>query len=143
VLGRGSIRLRDDLADGEVSAEETRSAVALSESLYALAVDQFRRHLPATSPFWGYLETCMRAWRESTGHMDADRLAARGAPLRISAYAVCLLTSQEAVFPIVEASIEHALTGLALYDDVGDWRSDLVAGRWNAFVAELGDHPQR
>src|SRR5438045_8127925 len=80
VLGLGSIRLRDDLADGEVSAEETRSAVALSESLYALAVDQFRRHLPATSPFWGYLETCMRAWRESTGHMDADRLAARGAP---------------------------------------------------------------
>jgi hypothetical protein len=69
-------------------------------------------------------------------------LAARGAPLRISAYAVSLLKSQAASFPIVEAAIDHALTGLALYDDVGDWRADLAAGRWNAFVAELSEHPQ-
>jgi hypothetical protein len=69
----------------------------------------------------------------SLGH-----LSRRGAPLKISAYAVCLLTKRAGVFPAIERCLDDALAAMVLYDHVCDWQDDLASGRWNAFVAATG-----
>ena len=85
-------------------------------------------------------------WRRgATGPLtglETRSLAARGAPLRISAFAMCLLAWRIEAYGALEACLDHALAGLALEDHIGDWRHDLEAGRWNAFVATITDDPQ-
>jgi hypothetical protein len=146
-----SIRLLDDLADGEVADGDAVAANAVGAALYRAAIAPYRRLFPEASRFWRHLERCMAIWQASSGDTaagadsqrgddtaagpDTARLAARGAPLKISALAVCLLTGRQRAFPILDRCLDHALAGLVLYDDLGDWRSDLAAGRWNAFVA--------
>jgi hypothetical protein len=75
----------------------------------------------------------------SVGDADPDRtlgqLSRRGAPLKISAYAVCLVMKRTAAFPAIERCLDHALAAMVLYDHVCDWQDDLASGRWNAFVA--------
>jgi hypothetical protein len=140
VLGLMSVRLADDLLDGEVPTDDPIVAGALADRLLALGMERFRRHLPTDSAFWPYVESCLGAWRAAG---DSDRPADRGAPLGIAAFAVCLLTAQTTLWPIIEAAIDHAVAGLVLYDDLADWRADLLAGRRNAFVAALSDQPQQ
>ena len=140
LLGLGSIRIQDDLADGDVAPRQAAAAKALAPILYGLALDAYRFRFPAESPFWTHLETCLSDWRAATG--EEGRLAARGAPLKISAFAVCRLTERVDVFPAVDRLLDEALEALVLYDHIADWRDDLDAGRWNAFVADISDGPQ-
>ena len=120
----------------------TRStgATSLSDVLIDLSRDPYRRHFAQSKAFWDYLRSTMSIWEGAD--LARDRLAARGAPLKICAFAVCLLTARTDVYPALDRCLDGALTGLALYDDLGDWRADLEAGRWNAFVADLADRPQ-
>jgi hypothetical protein len=155
VLGLASIRLQDDLVDGDVRADDIDGAKALSSALYRQAVAPYRSRFPASSPFWGHLDSSMSVWRSATdgtserggggktpGDLDSQSLAARGAPLKISAFAACMLAGRVDAYSVLERALDHALTGLVLYDHFGDWQSDLTAGRWNAFVAAVSDDPQ-
>ena len=144
VLGLASIRLQDDLADGEVDAPDVSAAYSLSAALYDAALDVYRRRFSSSSPFWARLAAWMREWRSADGqtmHAPID-LARRGAPLKISAFAVCLLAHRSSLFHVVDACLDHALAAMVMYDHVCDWPEDLAAGRWNAFVARYGSHPQ-
>jgi hypothetical protein len=140
VLGLGSIRVQDDVADDEVDAANLEAAARLGPILYRLALEPYRALFPPGSPFWGHLDACMATWRGA-----GRRLAARGAPLKISAFAVCLLADRADHYPGLDRCLDHALTGLALYDDLADWRADLAVGRWNSFVAQAtgGSDPAR
>ena len=82
----------------------------------------------------------MAAWRAAAG--GESRLAARGAPLKISAFGVCRLTGLDDAYPVLDGLLEEALEALVLYDHIADWQADLDAGRWNAFVADLSEGPQ-
>lgn len=155
VLGLASIRLQDDLADGDIAVDEVAAAADLSATLYQLALAPYRSRFPASSPFWSHLTTTMSAWRAATdgaaprdrrthdgGDASGARLAMRGAPLKVPAFAICLLTDRRDAYPILDRGLDHALTALVLYDAFGDWQSDLATGRWNAFVAATSDLPQ-
>lgn len=157
LLGLGSIRLQDDLADGEVRADDVEAARILSAMLYEAALLPYRARFDPGSPFWSHLESCMTEWGAatrgnapsgSTGTDVADpgrserRLAAPAAPLKISAFAVCLLADRADAFPGLEGYLDHALEAMVLYDHVADWEADLDAGRWNAFVAGTSSGPQ-
>lgn len=155
VLGLASVRLQDDLADGDVPASESAAAVELSATLYELALAPYRSRFPASSPFWNHVAATMAAWRSATDGaaprdrpapdgLDAThaRLATRGAPLKVPAFAICLLTGRTDAYPILDRGLDHALTALVLYDHFGDWQGDLTAGRWNAFVAAASGLPQ-
>ncbi len=139
VLGLASIRLEDDLIDGEVPREQVLAARRLSSALYEAALEPYRAHFGQDSPFWGYLSSCMREWRQASAHRGEEdlRLAGRGAPLKISAFAVCLLAGRLDVVPKLERCLHDALEAMVLYDHLGDWEADLEAGRWNAFVASV------
>ena len=140
VLGLASVRLQDDLADGDVPASERAAAIDLSATLYELALAPYRSRFPASSPFWDHLATTMAAWRAATdgatprddrarNELDEShaRLAARGAPLKVPAFAICLLTDRIDAYPILDRGLDHALTALVLYDHFGDWQADLAA----------------
>jgi hypothetical protein len=152
VLGLASIRLRDDLDDGEVDRVDIPAAEALSGAFYRAALEPYRQLFPERAFFWGRLDRWMAEWRpaalgERTGGADEGsserHLASRGAPLKISAFAVCALASRARDFPTVEACLDDALAAMVLYDHARDWQEDLAAGRWNAFVAMSSGHPQK
>jgi len=136
LLGLASIRLRDDVEDDELPAS-TGSAAALdmSDLLYEDALAIYRRSFDPASALWTFLSEQMSVWRAATvGGGSRNRLAGRGAPLKISAFGVCLLTDRAGQFPLIERSLDRALTAMVRYDHLVDWRDDLAAGRWNAFV---------
>ena len=138
VLGLVAVRLEDDANDGEMGVGELEAARRVSARLFAAATDLYRPLFGPGSPFWAELDATLSTWRSSA----ARSLATRGAPLNVGARAICLLADRAASVPVVEACLDHALTALALYDDLCDWETDLAAGRWNAFVASLTDAPQ-
>jgi len=150
VLGLASLRLQDDLADGEIAGDQVGDATALSAMLYEEAVAVYRPLVGTHSPFWAVLAGAMAEWRAVTDDSATGRrevptvrsLARRGAPLKISAYAACLLAERADLFPAIETCLDHALAALVLHDHAQDWREDLSAGRWNAYVARLSRYPQ-
>jgi len=160
VLGLASLRLRDDVVDGDVDGGDVSAAPALIATLLEASIDAYRSRFARGSRFWKQLDRWMAEWHAAIeengqpgpagGSVDGEDdpaassgdpernvgfLSRRGAPLKISAYAVCLLTKRTAVFPAVERCLDHALAAMVLYDHVCDWEADLAAGRWNAFVA--------
>jgi hypothetical protein len=153
VLGLGSIRLQDDLADGEIDANDVDGARALAAAMYDLALEPYHAWFDAASPFWRHLDSRMDAWRAASGGRPVESgdasatgpvpdLAARGAPLHIAAIALCLLAGRIELYPALESCLDRALEALVLYDHAADWEADLDAGRWNAFVAASSPGPQ-
>lgn len=148
VMGLGSIRLQDDLADGEVPAEEIVGAQVLSAVLFDAALQPYRAMFDGQSPFWGELDRRLGEWRSATltdsptpGRGDpqpgAGQLAARAAPLHIPAYAMCLAADRADLYPLLGGALDRVLAALVLLDHAADWETDLAAGRWNAFVDAL------
>ena len=143
VLILASVVWQDDLEDGELRVADQGRARHVGEELFEAALEPYRLMLPAGSPFWRAVPMWMEAWRTATteaGTMhahrfDASSLAVRGSPLKIPAYGLSLIAGRTDAFPTLEACIDHAMTGLVLYDHYVDWRKDLASGRWNAFVA--------
>jgi hypothetical protein len=143
VLGLLSVRLEDDLEDGEVPAAEIADTRVLASLAYAEAVAAYEAWFADGSPIWAFLERSMAEWRAGAG---GTTLAARGAPLKIAGYASCLHAGRVDAWPTLERSLEGATTALVLYDQFCDWEVDLAAGRWNAFVAAIvhgGQEPAR
>ena len=139
VLGLAAIRIRDDLADGEVAARNVEAARDVSDALLEAALAPYRRRFEPGTPFWRRFDELMTAWREGTEQPDAPRsTTSTGAPLQIGAIAACLLTERADAIPAVEAIVDDAVESLVLDDHVADWEADVAAGRWNAFVASLG-----
>jgi hypothetical protein len=138
VLGLLSIRLEDDLVDGEVAPDEVADTQALARLAYQGAVAEYRARFSGGSPVWPFLDRSMAAWRGARG----PELAARGAPIKIAGYACCVLADRLDAWPAIERTLDGALTALVLYDQFLDWEADLAAGRWNAFVASIIEDDQ-
>ena len=155
VLGLASVRLCDDLLDGDLDENDSPAAPALSTVLYEAALDIYRSLFPPASALWHELALRMAEWRTAIGDNAAPsesnatnrdeilrHLARRGSPLRISAFAVCLLAGRTDVYPTLGRCLDHALAAMVLFDHLCDWREDLAAGRWNAFVGAASPHAQ-
>lgn len=153
VLGLGSIRLQDDLVDGDVPPGEIDGARLLQAVLFDAALERYRAMFGVGSPFWAEVDRRMQQWHAATQGSgpgdagagrpvpDAGHLATRGAPLHVSAYAVCLAADRPDLYAALGRSLDHLLEAQVLYDHVVDWEADLDAGRWNAFVAALSRGP--
>ena len=139
LLGLVSIRLQDDLVDGELAARLVPGAGELAAAAYDEALRVYRARFGAASPFWPFLEGTMATWRSGSNGTTA---ANRGAPLKIGAYACALLAGRMDVWPVLDRCLDHAVSALVQYDQFCDWESDLGAGRWNSFVAGLSPSEQ-
>jgi hypothetical protein len=136
VLGMLSVRLEDDLEDGDVPAQEMPRVRLLAQVAFEEAVSEYRAWFAEDSRVWSYLDRSMADWRAGAAERD---LATRGAPMKIAGYACCLIADRLGVWPELERTLDHALTALVRYDQFVDWEADLAAGRWNAFVATIAD----
>lgn len=150
------IRITDDLADGDAPGSSVRLAV----SIYHLWMRRYLRlfdeqRVQATREFWAYFDECMTRWLNATmgaaqpvppfgSYTEADylHLADRGATLKIVCAAACLLAGRERDLPLLGSATDDIMAGVVLLDDRFDWRTDLDAGRYNAFVAYCSDLPQ-
>lgn len=139
VIGLAALRLRDDLEDGDIDAEDMPAAHILSEGLLDGSLAVYRALFPSTSSLWprvsGWLAEWQAATREAASAGHAQLLTARAAPLKISAYAVFLLGERNELFPTAERCLDGALEAMVLFDHLCDWQEDIQASRWNAFVA--------
>jgi hypothetical protein len=145
VLGLVSIRLQDDLLDGDIAAADVRGATRVGATLFDEAVAVYRDRFDGASPFWPFLERTMAEWRRSSAGVGPQRwadLPRRGAPLKVAGFATCLLADRADRWELVERCLDHALAALVRYDQVCDWEDDLRADRWNAFVAAVSPLPQ-
>jgi hypothetical protein len=145
VLGLVSIRLQDDLLDGDIAAADVRGATRVGATLFDEAVDVYRHRFDATSPFWPFLERTMAEWRRASAGVGPQRradLPRRGAPLKVAGFATCLLADRADRWELVERCCHYALAALVRYDQVCDWEDDLRADRWNAFIAAVSPLPQ-
>ena len=154
VLGLASIRLEDDLADGDVAADDVASTRALSRALYEEALRPYRERFDRDDPLWERIDAWMGEWRHAgeddgrdvpeADHPEAAvrRLALRATPLRIPAYGVCVLSGRLEDYETIDRCLDHALAALVLYDHLVDREDDLEAGRWNALVAAVSPLPQ-
>lgn len=143
LLGLASVRLQDDLADGDLRDTVGGDPSRVAAALYEAALAPYASRFEPGSPFWDHLHRCMATWRAATTDTGGDHgLAARGAPLKIAVFAECLLADRIGTYAALESCLEHALEAYIRYDHVADWRADLEAGRWNAFVADVSPGPQ-
>jgi hypothetical protein len=136
-----SVRLQDDLHDGDLDADDLAAAERLVPVLMDEALAVYRVELRDDRSLWALHARAMAAWQAA--HLDpgADP-ADRAAPLYIPAAAICRLTGRQDCWPALKRCLAHALTALVLYDQLVDWEDDLAAGRWNAFVATITPGPQ-
>lgn len=145
VLGLASIRLDDDLADGEVTERDLDAARAVGAALFDAAIEPYRRRIPRDSTFWPAFVDVMAAWRSRGVERGSRTLVAAGAPLKVGAMATCVLAAREDALPALEALLDEVIESLVLDDHVADWEADVAAGRPNAFVhlaiGEPGPNP--
>jgi hypothetical protein len=156
VYGLGYIGLQDALIDAEAGDAERMVKQCLSTALFSLWLQQYLQWFPAGSPFWPHFNHFMQQWLiatlASTSPIKTDfqhfigesylQLAWRGAPLKICCVGVALLARRETALPHLLAAVDHHLTAAVLLDHEQDWRADLAAGRYNAFVHFASALPQ-
>ena len=155
-------RLLDDLADQDSPANNDCELV-LESLLHHTWLRQyvllFNDHAPdpaALARFWNALDGYMGEWLRATQNRsgegfppfeeytetDFQRLAARGAFLKICPAAACGLAGRENLIPSFALAMENLTVGVVMLDEQFDWDRDLDAGRYNTFVAYCSDLPQ-
>lgn len=115
----------------------------LANLLYAEFFDRYRPLFSAESSFWSHFKRYLFEWsdsvsNEATGNYyynDRSRIAAKAAPLKLSATAALLLTGSASSIPAAEAAVEEVLITLQLLDDYEDWEEDLAEGSYNCLLA--------
>ena len=156
VYGLTTIKLHDDLLDGEVAADDQPVAPLLAAALHRKWLLTYARLLPGESLFWDHFEPYMVQWTQATwasrrgwstpfadwGDAELLRLAHRGAPLKSCAAAACLLAHQGGRLAQFETALDRLLAGAVLLDHAVDWSDDLEGGHFNAFVAYCSSLPQ-
>jgi hypothetical protein len=140
VLGLVSVRLEDDLRDGDVPADDVASARALAPTLFEEALAVYRTRLPSSARFWAVLDASMATWRAAADGPDAPK---RGAPIKVAAYAACELGGRLDLWLGLDRCLDDTVAALVHYDQFCDWEADLAAGRWNAFVAGVSPPVRR
>lgn len=158
VLGLAAIRLSDDFADGEVKESARQSASELVDALFHAAFEFYHPYFSRNTSFWKHVGCYMQAWRAATVEVNqlefahparlqepesgpARCIADLGAPLKISAFAVCQLTGNDSLRAL-EKLLDHIVIATVLYDHAVDADVDLRAGRRNLFIACASTLPQ-
>jgi hypothetical protein len=156
VLGLATVRLTDDLVDGENVSEERGTVALLAVSLHQAWMLSYVDLFDAGSPFWDYLRRYMVQWQRGASPANAPSasdqfpgepadltwLADRGAPLKICCAGAGLLAGREGGLADLEAALDEYLVAAVMLDHAQDWQEDLAAVRYNAFVDCYSSHRQ-
>ena len=156
LLGLSCIWLQDARIDGKTIFGAPELGATLAATLHHLWITGYARSFPRESAFWAYFEAYMAQWARATlasnrgpgvafrslGSDDLRALGHRGAPLKVCCAGACLLAERGGDISRLAAAIDDLLAGAVLLDHAQDWQDDLLAGRYNAFVAYASPAPQ-
>jgi hypothetical protein len=142
VAGLAYVRLQDDAFDAEIEGE-TSEARALAVAAHDLWLRTLLRAFGDRPVLWNPYERWMADWAVATlFEPGADgacpplqRLADRGAPLKVCVAGACLLAGRLDRLAPIASALDALLAGAVLFDHVSDWEADVAAGRFNAFHA--------
>ncbi|MBB6733172.1 hypothetical protein [Cohnella zeiphila] len=136
--------LVDDAMDrGPDNGPGTRLSLALGQLCQEAFRERYGRHFPDRSPLWERYRAYVADWAsyvsQEGSRLRADprepaKLAAKSAPLKVSAAAILLATGQEKELLELEEAMDLALAVLQLADDWADWKDDLAEESSNAFL---------
>jgi hypothetical protein len=155
-------RVLDDLADQDDQPYNGNGTVlgsALHHAWTRQYIHLFNSHQAdhcALVRFWDYFNIYIGEWLRATlnttgeefppfaSYTDADfeRVATRGAFLKICPAAACILAGQLDLIPPLISAIEYLTIGVVMLDEQFDWAKDLEAGRYNTFIAYCSELPQ-
>ncbi|HXF63136.1 MAG TPA: hypothetical protein VNK95_16035 [Caldilineaceae bacterium] len=156
VYGLAYVALQDRIADEEVAPDEQATTVCLGAAFHHLWLRQYVALCPAESRFWDCFDDYMQQWLAATAASNTPpagdfaallrehpaRLSDRAAPLKVCCAAGALLAGRGERLPPLLQTLDHLHLAAVLVDHVHDWRGDLVAGRYNAFVHYASQTPQ-
>jgi hypothetical protein len=157
LLGLGYVRLQDHLVEQTTAGGLSPGPQAvLAGAFYEAALAGLSAMFAGMPAFWQRRRTFMAQWLAALAEdavplhgpgdqwpeQDVLRLAARGAPLKVTAAGACLLAGRPEAIPSLERVLDHLLTAQVLLDHLDDWRDDVQAGRFNVFVAYAANGSQ-
>lgn len=156
VTGLLFICLQDKLADEGFPTPMLSAAVCLSTALQQQWIRAYHPLFEPSDRFWHEFEEVMRQWQHalvaSNRMPDTDfqgvlaaepgLLAHRAAPLKVCCAAAARLAKRTEVLTPLTATLDHLHVAAVLLDHANDWREDLEAGRYNAFVHFASATPQ-
>lgn len=135
--------VQDDLMD--VPQPEWKEQLALASLFHNEMLVLFHEQFAASPMFWSCYAKYMRDWAGSVagerpeGYFLTDRaqIAAKAAPLKLTAAGALLCAGQEAELAELESLIDEALIALQMADDWADWEEDLAAGSANCLLSYI------
>jgi hypothetical protein len=141
--------LLDHLIDEQ--AQNPGEVALLHQALYEAGVAGYRRSFAADAAFWNQFG---RLAEEHVSGMAIELRAqsqplclapesfyalacARIAPMLTTVAALAEALDQPRLLATIEASIKPVIVAGQMYDDIGDWREDLEAGRVTFYLTRL------
>lgn len=148
VTGLIFVCLQDKLVDESFPPATLPAAICLGAALHQQWLQQYLPLFEASAPFWRWFDDYLTQWLHALAvsnrmpdmefaallQAEPGPLAHRAAPLKICcAAAACLARRADLVAPLT-ATLDHLHVAAVLLDHAQDWREDVDAGRYNAFV---------
>lgn len=154
-----SLLVADAVMDGDGKPEEIPSRILRCEAMQFEAWRCLGAILPPDSVFWPrcrglmaeYARACLlerdfvdgrRAWEEFSEPFARALAIGKNSPVRIPVAALAALSGDEEPYGTLPASLDEYSVALQMYDDVRDWKRDLVRGFPSLLLVKaLGERP--
>nr|WP_110931584.1 class 1 isoprenoid biosynthesis enzyme [Paenibacillus bouchesdurhonensis] len=141
IFGMLYYHLIDDLMDNPDA--RFKHQLPLADLIHFEFMSIYREYFPTGSPFWSYFRKYVSEWADAVTHENSNnfflehpvRVAHKAAPVKLSVAAICLLSGQEQMIPLLEDNVDTVLITLQMLDDWMDWEKDLKEGSYNCLIA--------
>ncbi|GAA0136653.1 hypothetical protein YSY43_34940 [Paenibacillus sp. YSY-4.3] len=141
IFGMMYYHLLDDLMDNPEA--RFKHQLPLADLIHFEFLSIYRKYFPIGSPFWSYFQKYIAEWADAVTHENSNnfflespvRVAHKAAPVKLAVAAICLLSNQEKMIPLLEDSVDTVLITLQMLDDWMDWEKDLKEGSYNCLIA--------
>ncbi|MGG4554328.1 hypothetical protein [Paenibacillus humicus] len=141
IFGMMYYHLLDDLMDNPEA--RFKHQLPLADLIHFEFLNIYRSYFPADSPFWPYFRKYIAEWADAVTYENSNnffleapvRVAHKAAPVKLTVAAICLLSNQENMIPLLEDSVDTVLITLQMLDDWMDWEKDLKEGSYNCLIA--------
>jgi hypothetical protein len=148
--------LQDKLVDEGFDPAALPAAICLGAAAHQQWIQHYLPLFEPSSPFWRQFDDYLTQWLHALAgsnqmpdsdfitvlHGEPGLLAQRAAPLKICCAAAADLAQRADLLAPLASTLDHLHVAAVLLDHAHDWREDLEAGRYNAFVHFASPIPQ-
>lgn len=152
LLGTSYVLVQDKIIDGqETKFENMQESLLFSTLIYYESLKEYQRVFRSHHYFWALFEKYLREFvnvslwekRKHYGNIleyetkDLLRLGRKLSMVKVSIGGVCLLGGRESSIEIFSELIDNYHAGYQMFDDVVDWKEDLVNKNYTYFLMKI------